>query len=169
MNLLSPFARTTRRVGAKHRRGAHDFRNMDYWSDQRAFLPIHSHCHPYQHLPWDCNTPLCTTRPCTATKNGRPCDGTDSRLSRQVQTHPQRFVTMPATDSSLSHISHITTHNTAVRGPNMCVHETQERLVFVEIFGPPYPLRDRQGSPCFPENRGLANCSGSVALGRQNR
>ena len=42
----SPFARTTRRVGAKHRRGAHDFRNMDYWSDQRAFLPIHSHCHP---------------------------------------------------------------------------------------------------------------------------
>ena len=36
----------------------------------------------------------------------------------------------------------------AVRDPNMCVHETQERLVYVEIFVPPCPLRDLRVSPC---------------------
>ena len=36
----------------------------------------------------------------------------------------------------------------AVRDPNMCVHETQERLVYVQIFVPPCPLRDLRVSPC---------------------
>lgn len=36
----------------------------------------------------------------------------------------------------------------AVRDPNMCVHETIERLVYVQIFVPRCPLRDLQVSPC---------------------
>ena len=36
----------------------------------------------------------------------------------------------------------------AVRDPNMCVHETVERLVYVQIFVPQCPLRDLQVSPC---------------------
>ena len=36
----------------------------------------------------------------------------------------------------------------AVRDPNMCVHETIERLVYVQIFVPQCPLRNLQVSPC---------------------
>jgi hypothetical protein len=36
----------------------------------------------------------------------------------------------------------------AVRDPHMCVHETQERLVYVQICVPPCPLRDLRVSPC---------------------
>lgn len=36
----------------------------------------------------------------------------------------------------------------AVRDPNMCVHETIERLVYVQIFVPQCRLRDLQVSPC---------------------
>ena len=36
----------------------------------------------------------------------------------------------------------------AVRDPGMCIHDVQERLVFVRIFVPPCPLRDLRVSPC---------------------
>ena len=36
----------------------------------------------------------------------------------------------------------------AVRDPNMCVHEVYERLVYVQIFVPPCPLRNVRVSPC---------------------
>ena len=36
----------------------------------------------------------------------------------------------------------------AVRDPNMCLHETVERLVYVQIFVPRSPLRDLHVSPC---------------------
>jgi len=36
----------------------------------------------------------------------------------------------------------------AVRDPNMCVHETRERLVYVEVFIPPCRLRELRVSPC---------------------
>ena len=36
----------------------------------------------------------------------------------------------------------------AVRDPNSCVHDIYERLVFVQIFVPPCPLRNLQVSPC---------------------
>lgn len=36
----------------------------------------------------------------------------------------------------------------AIRDPNMCIHETIERLVYVQIFVPPCPLQSLHISPC---------------------
>ena len=36
----------------------------------------------------------------------------------------------------------------AIRDPNMCAHETIERLVYVRVFVPPCPLQSLQVSPC---------------------